>query len=179
VQAFYLLEMFDKAPLHHLRQHGDAVLEAFSVPHQYLTRLQVNVLHAKAEALRKAKPRTIHQARHYPLVALQVTQNGAHFLARQHNRQTLGLSRPDYLSQLPEWLIQDVPIEEKESAQRLVLRRGAHVFIRCQIGQEGVDFRLAHLAWVPNVVKEDEPLNPVAVGLLGSRAMVPGAQRSA
>lgn len=85
--------MIDKAPLQYLRQHGDAVLEAFSVQHQYLTRFQVNVLHAKAEALRKAKPRTIHQARQYPLVALQVTQNGAHFLARQHNRQAVDVVR--------------------------------------------------------------------------------------
>jgi hypothetical protein len=42
--------------------------------------------------------------------------------------------------------------------------------------QEGVDLRLAHLGRRPDILEEDEALDPVAVRLLGPAAVVTGAE---
>ncbi len=44
------------------------------------------------------------------------------------------------------------------------------------MGQVGVNFGLGHIGWMPPVVKEYEPLHPMAIGLFGSSAVVAGAQ---
>ena len=48
-----------------------------------------------------------------------------------------------------------------------------------EMRQEGVDLRLGHLGGMPNLVEEDEALDPVAVALLGRSAVVAGAERLA
>jgi hypothetical protein len=44
------------------------------------------------------------------------------------------------------------------------------------VGQDGVDFGFGHFGGVPNIMEEDESLDPVAVALLGPAAVVAGTQ---
>lgn len=42
--------------------------------------------------------------------------------------------------------------------------------------QEGIDLRLGHVGWMPDVMEEDEPLDPLAIALLGPAAVVAGSE---
>jgi len=45
----------------------------------------------------------------------------------------------------------------------------------CEAGEKPSDFFLAHLRGMTLVVEKDEPFNPVDIGFLGSRTIVPRA----
>ena len=57
-------------------------------------------------------------------------------------------------------------VEEQEGTQRLVLGRSRNLAVYCQMGQEGVDFRLAHGPGAADAMEDDEPSAPVVVGVL-------------
>jgi hypothetical protein len=44
------------------------------------------------------------------------------------------------------------------------------------MGQERIDLRLGHVGWMPDVMEEDEPLDPLAIALFGPAAVVAGTQ---
>ena len=67
-------------------------------------------------------------------------------------------------------------IEEKQSAECLVLRRGADFLFNRQMGQVGVDFGFGHLRRMALVMEKDKPLDPMAIGLLGSSAVMAGTE---
>ena len=63
-------------------------------------------------------------------------------------------------------------VEEDQCAERLVLCRGGHVAVHCQVRQKFHDLQRPHLVRVSHMVEEDEPPNPAHVGGLGSKAVV-------
>jgi len=48
--------------------------------------------------------------------------------------------------------------------------------VTVHVGQESVNSLLGHIGWMPLGIEEYEPLDPMAVGLLGSSAVMTGAQ---
>ena len=71
---------------------------------------------------------------------------------------------------------EDVPVQEEEGREGLVLRRGADLLFDGRVGEGGVDLRLGRLGWVADVVKEAEPAHPVAAGLFGTAAVMAAAE---
>lgn len=67
-------------------------------------------------------------------------------------------------------------IKEKQRRKRLVLRRGAHLFLRSQKRQEGVDFRFAYIGGMADVVKVDVAPDTMSIDLLRTRAVMARAQ---
>lgn len=63
-------------------------------------------------------------------------------------------------------------VEEEQRAVRLVLRGGGDFLLHGQVREEGLDFGRAHVLRVALVMKEDEALDPMDVGLLGARGVV-------
>src|SRR6266536_5027389 len=63
-------------------------------------------------------------------------------------------------------------VEKEECGKGLVLGRGGDLFVNCQVGEEGFNFRRIHLAGMALVVKEDEALNPVGIGFFGTDGIV-------
>jgi hypothetical protein len=45
--------------------------------------------------------------------------------------------------------------------------------------KESIDLRLSHFLRMPNVIKEDEALDPMAIGLFRAAAVMAGAERLA
>jgi hypothetical protein len=44
------------------------------------------------------------------------------------------------------------------------------------VGQESVNSLFGHIGWMPLGIEEYEPLDPMAIGLLSSSAVMAGAQ---
>jgi hypothetical protein len=59
-------------------------------------------------------------------------------------------------------------VQEQQRAQGLVLRAGRNVPVRCQIGQELLDFATAHVARMASLVELNEADDPFDVALLGT-----------
>jgi hypothetical protein len=61
-----------------------------------------------------------------------------------------------------------VAIEKQSGAESLILRRGCNVFGDSKIGEEGFDFRNAHIFWMALLMKQNIALNPLDVSNFGS-----------
>jgi hypothetical protein len=85
-------------------------------------------------------------------------------------------ARADYLAEVSDLAVQHMAVEEKQRAERLVLRRSADFLLHRQMGQVGVDLGFGHLRRVAKVVEIDKPLDPMAIGLLGPSTVMAGAQ---
>src|SRR5262249_25753195 len=64
-------------------------------------------------------------------------------------------------------------LEEEQRVEGLVLGGRGDAVTDCERGQEGRDFRVAHLRGMALAVEEDVALDPVDVRLLGPAAVVP------
>ena len=151
-------------------------LPPLRVTHDDLAARELEVEDAKAQALHEAKPGAVHERRHQPLVAIELTEDGLHLIAREHHRQALGLAGADEVGELPDLAADDVTVEEQECGESLSLRRGAHLFIDGQVSEECVDLGLGHVGWMTDAVEADEAPDPEAVGLLSAPAVVARAQ---
>ena len=67
---------------------------------------------------------------------------------------------------------QDVPVEENQGVQGLVLRRGRHVPRHRQVREERLNLRCAHVLGMPLLMKENEVPNPMDIGFLGPNGKV-------
>ena len=74
-----------------------------------------------------------------------------------------------------EWLVQDLPIEEKQCVKGLVLCGHGHVAVDRQIAEKHLDLpcSIQKLFPRPHAVKPNVSPDPVAVGLLGPNCVVP------
>jgi len=72
--------------------------------------------------------------------------------------------------------VEDIPVEEEHSAERLVLGGGGHLPDDGQVGKEIPEFACAYIFRVAFVVEQDEVANPVDVGLFGAAGVVFEAQ---
>jgi hypothetical protein len=59
-------------------------------------------------------------------------------------------------------------IWKKHRAKCLILRRSTHLLLHRKMREKMITLRLSHLHWMPLLMKEDEPLDPMDVGLFGS-----------
>lgn len=90
-----------------------------------------------------------------------------------------GLAGADYVAQISDLPADDMTIQERKRGERLVLRRSADFLFHGKMGEESIDLRLGHFVRMPYVMKEDEALDPMAVGLFRTAAVMAGPQRLA
>lgn len=102
-----------------------------------------------------------------------MAQHLPHLAARQHHRQTLRRTAAWQVLQPAEILDDDLPVQEKKGAERLVRRRSAHSIADGARGQELRHFGRVHLPGMAPAVMNDEAPDPVDVRLLRPRAQMP------
>jgi len=98
------------------------------------------------------------------------------FFPGDHDGQAFGFAGADDFAQIANFAPEHMAIEKQQGEKRLVLCRGADLLLNGQIGQKGVDFRFGHFGGMAHLVKEDVPLDPVAIGLFRAAAVVTGPQ---
>jgi hypothetical protein len=70
---------------------------------------------------------------------------------------------------------ENVTIEKEYGAKGLVLRGGGDIFLRDQVGDEGINFGRTHFAWVSLVVEEDIQPNPFEIGFFSAGGVLFGS----
>jgi hypothetical protein len=88
------------------------------------------------------------------LVAFQPGEHGADLLASEDDREPFRSLGSDHLLDPFERAIQNDPVQKEQSAERLVLGVGRHVFLGCQGGKGRRHLGLAHLQRVPFSVEK-------------------------
>ena len=104
------------------RQKRAAVLLPLATPDDDLPPVEIDVLDPQFEALGDAEPRAIQQHHHQPRSPGEPVQNPPHFSTRQHHWQTLGDTPARNAVERANIQPQDLPIQEEDCAQRLILR---------------------------------------------------------
>jgi hypothetical protein len=143
---------------------GRAVLVTLAAPDDDLVGCEVDVLDPEAAAFEDAKTSAVQQAHHDTRRPAEALDHGADLLAGEDNgqaRRALGshdLVEPGQLD------VQNVPIEEQERAQRLVLRRRGDATLDREGTEKARHLRAAHLDGMPLAVKEDVAPDPRDVG---------------
>ena len=169
------LQVPGEVRLHDGRQHRHAVLVALAAPHDDLVRPEIHVLDAEAAALEEPEPGPIEQKRHESRRAFEPAQHGPHLVPGQDDGQALRALGADDLVHPREIDCQDLPVQEEQGAQRLVLRGRGDLPLDCEGAQEARDFGRPHVGGVALVVEEDVAADPRDVGLLGAAAVMSGA----
>src|SRR5262249_26324344 len=72
---------------------------------------------------------------------------------------------------------EDVPVEEEQRAQRLILRGRSHTTFHRQIREKRGDLRRGHLGRVTLAMEGDEPADPKDIRVLGPWTQMPRADR--
>ena len=156
-------------------QHRHPILVALAVADDDLVRREVDVLHAQATAFQQAQARAVQQERHEPGHAVEPLQDGADLVPRQHDGEVQGPLGPDDVVEPRKLDAEHLVVEKEQGAQGLVLGGGRDLVVNGERRQERGDLGGAHLGRVALAVKDDVPLDPVDVRLLGSAAVVAGA----
>jgi hypothetical protein len=73
--------------------------------------------------------------------------------------------------------LEHVTIEKEQGAERLILRRGAHMMLYSERGQKVFNLLFAQLGRVAFAMKENETLHPMYVGVFGPQTVVAEANR--
>lgn len=179
VQRPYPRKVRMQGPHNAGRQHRHPVLRPLAVAHHDLRAIEVDIHHPEPEALAQPQAGAVQQARHDPALSCEARQQALGFRHRENARQTSGAPRALQPVQPGEGLLQDLPIEEHQRGERLVLSRGRHLPVARQVIQEGAHLGFAEIPGVAPAGKYNEPLHPVDVGLFDARAVVTPANRFA
>jgi hypothetical protein len=104
--------------------------------------------------------------------AVQMREDGPHFVGRQHDRQPALGHGPADLDHPGQLHFQHLPIKEQQCRQGLAVRGSRHLTIGCQMGQKPLDFVLSHFGRVAQRVEPDKRAAPVNIGFFGAQAVV-------
>jgi hypothetical protein len=163
-----LLEWRDKAG----REHGDPVLESFSVSDCDLALGEVDVLDPQAEALHEAEAAPIEELGHELIGGGEAADHLACLVLGEDGGEVVGASCADGLGGGLEIAVEDIAIQEEQGAEGLVLGGSGDVLVGGEVREEGFDLGRVHILRVPLVVEQDEAPDPVKVGLLGAQGIV-------
>lgn len=67
---------------------------------------------------------------------------------------------------------ENFPVEEEQGVEGLVLRRCGDIFIHCEMREEGLDFRTAHLFRITVMLKRQVAGHPREIALFGPNRVV-------
>ena len=161
------------------RQDRAPILAALAVAHRDFPAREIDVLHPQAQALHQAHPGAVQHAGQQPGPPIQLRQEAPHLVARQHHRQLAGPLRPHHVLHPVHAKPQHVAVEKEQPRQRLVLRRRRHPALHCEPRQERLHLPLSQLRGMPELVGQDEPLDPPQVRRLRAEAVMSRTQRPA
>ena len=105
-------------------KYGDPVLVPFALPHGDLAVAEVDVLDPQGQAFEEAETGAVHQRGGDEVLSRQMAENLRNLIPGEDDRQQLRTFRANHAVEPVERDAEDVPVQEQESAERLVLRGG-------------------------------------------------------
>ena len=106
------------------RKSCSAVFFSFTVSHENLTVVEIDVLDPEAETLHEPESSSVKEAGHQPLRAFQLQENCAHFVPAKYKGQSFRLLSAFNFVDPIEGVVQHLAVQKKDGAQRLILRGG-------------------------------------------------------
>jgi hypothetical protein len=161
-----------------LRQHRYAILRPLAVANQNLAPLEIEILHPQANAFHQAHAAAVKQTREQRMNSLHPVENALHLVARQHHRQARRPLGSHHAVEPRQVNAQDLPVQEQQGRQRLVLRRRGHLAFHGQVCEKGLDFARPHVPRMALVVEEDESPRPLNILCFGSDTIMLQPERS-
>ena len=108
--------------------------------------LKIYILDAQAHAFHQAHARAIQKPRQQRSHPLHQRQQASHFVFVQHRRNALGLLRSPNVIEPRQINTQHLPVQKKQSTERLVVGGGRYLALIGQHGQKR--FHIGHTQFV-------------------------------
>jgi len=109
------------------RERCGPILVALSCSNDDLISGEVDVLGSEPSALEQTETGAIEQERHEPVSAMELAEDGSQLVTGEDYRQADRALGPHDLVEPWQILAEDLPVEEEQGAQRLVLCRGGNL----------------------------------------------------
>ena len=170
-----LLERRDEA----LREHCHVIGPPLPVTNDDLTEVKVDVANAQAETLDQAQPGAIDQLDDEAVDAREGGDHLVYLFAGQDGRgYKVGTFRTKHHHRTG-ILVQHLVVEKEQGGEGLLLGGSGDAAFHGQVDEKGFYFWRGHVAGVTFVVKEDEALDPIHVGMFSVNEIVFFAQDGA
>ena len=153
-------------------QHGDAIFFSFAIAHRDLGVAEVDVLHPQAHAFHQTQSRTVEEACHQKVAAFELFEQRPYLSLGQDHRHPGRALRPLHVIEPLELAPEHLLVQEENSAQGLILRRGGHLSLDGEMGEKALHLELAHGGGMTLAMKQDVAFDPIDVGLLGADAIM-------
>jgi hypothetical protein len=155
-----------------LRQYSNPLAHSLAFAHGNLAVPKIDVLYTQPKTFQQAQTASVEELRHQTVIAFQPGEDATCFDRGKNDRQ-FGRT-PDTLHSRDEieFPVEDLLIEKKQGAQRLILGGSCHLSFNREVAEEGSNLRFAHFVGVALAMKEDEAPDPIDVGLLGADAIM-------
>ncbi len=145
--------------------------------------MEVEILDAKSAAFHDSHPRTVHQPteqRHR--ARWQFLEQASDFLHAQDDGKTLWSLGPDGVNF--KFGFQDIPKQEEEGGEGLILGAGGDLSLHGEMGQKGVDLAVSHFGGMDPAtgelaMKAKESLHPIEISRFSPNGEVLGPHQLA
>jgi hypothetical protein len=121
------------------------------VTHQGRSNSRSQHLDAQSQAFSESQPGAVQEAGHEPGGTVNVGEDISYLVAGEDHWKSRGPLSAIYLIYPGERFLEDLIIEEEQSAKGLVFGRGADVVLDGEVGEEGSDFGFGHFNRVTGV----------------------------
>jgi hypothetical protein len=173
--APHVSEMRRQPRLHTGGEHRSTILLPFTPPDHDLTAVEIEVFDAQFERLLKSKPSPIEQCHDDPRDSSQLVQDGTDLVDAEYHRHAHRTVCMGHVIDGSGINPKNPPIQEQQHAERLVLRRRAHLPLHGEVGEIPTDLVTTHLRRMPLAMKDNESPNPHDVGFFGAAAIATNA----
>jgi hypothetical protein len=174
VQLFDVLAMRLSRGFDVLRQHGDAVFLALTIPHNDVMRGKIQVCDTETQPLEQTQPGTVASGAHDPGDTRALAQHLGNLVLGEDHWATLRLLGPHNVVPPADVVRASLLRQQQDGAEGLALRGGRPVPCDGQMRQAWLDVLQAHIARMTLAVQQHEAFDPTQRGVVGAYALVPG-----
>ena len=143
------------------RQHRAPILLALASSNGNLMPVEVEVLDPKLQTFLQPQPGSVEKRHDHPHRSLDILEDRADLFPAEDDRDPMRHLASRRRFDWTDVNVKDVPVQEQQGAQRLILRRRADVLAGGKPRQERRDLGSAHALGMPLVVEDDESVDPV------------------
>ena len=152
-----------------LGQGDHPVLVALGSPHGQAQACGVDILDAQAQGFEQTQPAAVEEFRDQPVGAHEAAEDRGNFRRGEYHRNArtpLAAYRPDGI--IRQRSLQEVPVDEDQSVEGLVLGGLRHLPIGRQMGEEGSHLVRTQFVGVAVAMEDHIASEPIEIGLLGA-----------
>ena len=154
------------------RKHDHAVLATLAAAHDEHVALEIHVLDAQLQGFCEPQAAAVEHAGDKRRFALHAVEQVPRLGDGEHRGHVLAYGGPLDLLHPGQVLVEHLPVEKEQGAERLLVGRRRDVALVDQRIQERLDLRATERARMAQPAMPHEGADPQQVGLLGAQAVM-------